>query len=141
MKSPRRVIVSLAFALVILAPARIHAWELPVPLICQEQSCWCWAACTEAMLKYFDTAPSVAQCDIADYARQRHGWGGGTCAPCCVDPSHVTCCNRDNCMYDALGCIDDLLLHWSVPSTGSPGALDIPETREEIKNCRPFIIN
>ncbi|MCK4413553.1 MAG: right-handed parallel beta-helix repeat-containing protein [Candidatus Eisenbacteria sp.] len=139
MKSSSRGIILLALALAMCASPSAEARILPVPLVCQEQSNWCWAGCTQATIDYYEQV-STLQCLIADYACNRHGWCA-TCN-CCENPADPTCCNRGNCMYGAPGCIQDLLSNWGVSSVGSVGALSLATIGSEIDtNCRPFIIN
>jgi|GEM_PF-2671023 len=133
-----------ALALAVAIPCVSHARVLDVPLRCQEQSNWCWAACSEAVIDYY--AGTASQCQIAHQACIRHSpaW----CTPCtqtpnycCLYPSDPSCCNKSNCMYGVGGCIQDLLTVWGINSTGSSGWLSLATIQSELDNCRPFIIN
>ncbi|AFE07198.1 hypothetical protein COCOR_06888 [Corallococcus coralloides DSM 2259] len=55
---------------------------LPVPAYTQQQSMWCWAACIEMVLTYYNTA-AVQQCEIVNYGVQR--------TDCCSNPSSGWC--------------------------------------------------
>ncbi|OGX85080.1 hypothetical protein BEN47_15290 [Hymenobacter lapidarius] len=55
---------------------------LNVPMIMQEQSNWCWAACADMLLYYYGN-PGVTQCQLAN-------WAFGQTA-CCQIPSSTIC--------------------------------------------------
>ncbi|MBU1700718.1 MAG: C39 family peptidase [Candidatus Eisenbacteria bacterium] len=150
MKDSKRVALLLTLALmvfvfIILAPGRGAAKFLSVPVVGQEQTNWCWAACTEAVLDYY--AISAEQCDIANAACSDHSpsWCSSCVSDpdyCCNNPGHATCCNKSNCMYGAPGCLADLLATWGLGSAGYAGVLSLSTIRNDINvNCRPIIIN
>ena len=137
MKSSKVLMGTLALTLLAVLPIVVGARTLPVPLRCQEQTNWCWAACSQAVLDYYGN--TIAQCDIANYASSRNGWC--TTNICCTNPGSTTCCNKGNCMYGANGCISDILAHWGVNNAGTAAALSVTTVRSEINtNYRPFVI-
>jgi hypothetical protein len=144
MRSSRKAVVLLVLALIASAPSLVSTRVLPVKLTGQEQTNWCWAACTHAVIEYYEFV-STLQCYIASYACQRHAWCTACISDydyCCDHPTSTSCCNKGNCMYGAAGCIDDLLLSWGLNSTGSENELSLASIRSEINDdCRPFIVN
>ena len=108
-------------------------------LVGQEQSNWCWAACSNAILYFYDS--DTTQCEIANYARQQQSW----CTKDCCDYPSSSCCNRANCLYGANGNIDDILNNFgSIGSIGHDSALTVGQIIHEFcwwhHHCRPFII-
>jgi len=55
---------------------------IPVPMIKQEQTQWCWAGCADMGLDYYGNA-GIRQCDLANWA---FGLSG-----CCSTPSSSLC--------------------------------------------------
>ena len=55
---------------------------IDVPRIKQEQPNWCWAACAEMVLRYYDR-PAIRQCDFANELFDR--------TECCAEPSSPDC--------------------------------------------------
>ena len=65
---------------------------LGVPLFLQQQSEWCWAACT-AMIAAFFNKPTVKQCELANFLQQQ--------TTCCDNPGSSACnqpCQNQNIM-------------------------------------------
>ncbi|WP_172652936.1 papain-like cysteine protease family protein [Rhodococcus opacus] len=62
--------------------APLGAPPLSVPLIYQEQTNWCWAACTEMILRYHNET-RYRQCDFASWLFGQSG--------CCSYPSSSIC--------------------------------------------------
>jgi len=58
---------------------------LNVPYIKQEQSQWCWAACMQMGLRFFDPTDPTTQCKLANDAFELTG--------CCDSPSSSLCNN------------------------------------------------
>lgn len=106
------------------APPPLGAKVLNVPLIMQEQTQWCWAACADMVLHYYGNV-AVRQCDLAN-------WLFGL-SDCCSVPSS-SLCNRpcqvsDVCrVYNAFG-----LRCYSGSGTISFGAIQF-----EIDQNRPL---
>ena len=112
---------------------------LNVPIKGQEQSLWCWAACSQAVLAYYGT--NVFQCDIVNYTCQQRNWCD-TC-DCCSDPTDPTCCNRVNPGYGLPGTVDDILNHFgSIGSSVFVRCLTVNEIINELcfPHCSPIII-
>lgn len=93
-----------------------------VPVYTQEQSNWCWAACS-AML-YWAYAPGVqSQCTLVGVSRdQENGnWLGGcgnlssSTASACTSPLTF---NSPQSIYGCAGSIESILDNYSVSSTG-----------------------
>ena len=55
---------------------------IDVPQIAQEQTNWCWAACIEMVLRYYDKG-AVQQCELANELFGR--------SDCCSEPSSPGC--------------------------------------------------
>jgi len=100
---------------------------LSVPKTKQEQTNWCWAGCSSAVLSYF--GKKIKQCYIADFAQSK--------VTCCSNPSG---CNKANSIISGKGCIADILKHWCVNSTGVASVLTFAGCQTEINDKRPFII-
>ena len=81
---------------------------LPLPIVTQEQSLWCWAACSQAILQYYGT--TVNQCSIVDWARQQNQWGDDNCC----DNGSGSICNQGNPTDEGDGSVDAILNHWGV---------------------------
>jgi hypothetical protein len=61
------------------------ATALPVPMLKQEQTLWCWAACVQMILRYDQPHSTVTQCMLANTA-----FGNRSC---CSSPQS-SLCNR-----------------------------------------------
>ncbi len=93
-----------------------------VPVYVQEQTQWCWAACS-AML-YWAYAPGTqSQCTLVGVARDKENgniFGGcnslsnSTASPC-TSPATF---NSPQSMYGCDGSIESILDNYSIPSTG-----------------------
>jgi len=105
------------FTLALVALALPHlgrAAVLDVPLTPQEQTNWCWAASTKAVLSYY--LKPVEERQLAQRACLLNGWS--TACDCWTDPSGGTC-NQANGICASLygaGAIDGLLSNWGIPS-------------------------
>jgi len=105
---------------------------LGVPETIQEHSNWCWAASSKAVLDYYGSVQT--QCAIANWA-----WGRNDCCGN-NDFNWSHACNQANCMYGGSGCIDDILSHWGVSSSGHGSAFSWDTVVARIDVCRPFVI-
>ncbi len=103
---------------------------LSVPSKIQEQTNWCWAGTSQAVLSYYGT--EISQCLIANYA-----W---SLATCCEAPANSTTCNQYNTMWGNTGSLQDILSHWGVASTPVSSALTEDTARSEINSGRPFLM-
>ena len=125
MKSFAAVISALALLAVAL-PAPVSARVLAVPVRTQQQSEWCWAGCTQAILFYY--GHSVTQTTIAQYGTNgrnipNYGWGSGW-----IDG---TWCRGNDLILNHFG---------SINSTGRNYPLAQTTVTSEINAGRPFII-
>jgi hypothetical protein len=107
---------------------------LNVPKKTQEQTNWCWAGSSQAVLEYYGTI--VSQCTIADWVRQNNSWGSDNC---CFNPSG-SICNQPNYMYYYSGSLQYILIHWSVNNYPVDSYLSQSTIVAEINNRRPFIM-
>ena len=119
--------VMLSFML--FSPEKLAAKKkvVKVPLAFQEQSQWCWAACSNSILRYFKK--TISQCSIANYA-----WSSDSC---CKNPNP---CNKGNYMYGKAGSLKGILDHWCVSSKKQKGSLPYWFLKKEIESKRPIII-
>lgn len=103
---------------------------LSVPVKIQEQSNWCWAASSQAIISYY--GKTLNQCDISNYA-----W---SLSSCCSDPSNQSTCNKNNYTYGESGSVQDILSHWGVSSQAYDTYLSEDMVMSEINAGRPFVI-
>lgn len=94
-----------------------------VPQIKQEQSNWCWAACAEMVLRYYDGS-AVRQCEFANELFDR--------TECCLEPSSPAC-NRPCEMLD----ISNLYLSKHIHSKLLEKAVPFFKLQSEIDADRP----
>ncbi|HUR82319.1 MAG TPA: papain-like cysteine protease family protein [Thermoanaerobaculia bacterium] len=66
----------------LLDSAALTTTALPVPFYLQQQSLWCWAACVDMAVVYYNTA-AVQQCEIVNYTLAR--------TDCCSNPGSGWC--------------------------------------------------
>jgi predicted outer membrane repeat protein len=130
----RLLILALA---ALAAQAAVRAAVLEVPLTPQEQNNWCWAACTKAVLSYYQKP--VEERQLAHFACLRNGWS--TSCDCWNDPGG-SACNQANgiCTADYAGAIQNLLANWGLSSTCGQGtcSFDSLEARIDTQH-RPLI--
>lgn len=109
----KKRVLTLMLAALALPPAA-RALVLDVPLTPQEQSNWCWAACTKAVLGYYQRP--VEQRQLAHLACMVNGWSTG--CDCWTDPAGSSCNQVNgictNQTYPAA--IEGLLANWGLPS-------------------------
>ena len=94
-----------------------------VPQIIQEQSNWCWAACVEMVIRYYNE-PATQQCEFANELFNR--------TECCSDPSSPNC-NRPCETRD----ISNLYLRKHIHSKFVEDAVPFSELQSEIDADRP----
>lgn len=120
--------VVLLLLLMGLAQSAMAAQKLlAVPLRVQAQDQWCWAGCSNAVLKYYTKA--IKQCYLANFAWKRKD--------CCRTPAK---CNASNAMYGTAGSLQAILNHWCISSSPLAKALTFAQCRSQINNNRPFIL-
>ena len=109
---------------------------LTISLTKQEQTNWCWAASSKAILDYYKFVKS--QCEIAEWTRTTALPDFGN-TNCCVDPNQG--CNQDNWNYGHAGSIQDILIHFGNlqnDGTNSPSTLE--QITSDIQKNRLFVI-
>ncbi|MBK9579860.1 MAG: C39 family peptidase [Fibrobacterota bacterium] len=109
---------------------------LDVPEVIQEQTEWCWAGTTNAVLRYYKTP--LKQCEIANYTRTTATFHDFGTADCCTSPKGA--CNYWNYNWGEPGSIQEILKHWGVNNTGRGGSLTLSAARTELDAKRPFIV-
>ncbi|MCK4606674.1 MAG: VCBS repeat-containing protein, partial [candidate division Zixibacteria bacterium] len=112
----------------------VNALTLPVPVVAQEQTEWCWAGVARATLLYFST--DVQQCDIVDWTRVQAGWGADDC---CNNPGGEIC-NQPNEFYGAAGSLEDILYNWGVETATHDSALTGAQIENAIDAGTPFLM-
>jgi hypothetical protein len=121
----------------LLAVIDLKGQILPVTLVIQEQTQWCWAAVSKCALDYY--GHPVSQCAIAEYTRTTATWHNFGTQKCCDVPSGN--CNYWNYDWGESGSISDILKHFgSINIIGASDSLSISDISMELKNVRPFII-
>ena len=91
-----------------------NAQTLELSLVEQEQTNWCWAASSEAIIEYYiDT--DVNQCDIANWVREAEDWSNTNCCDFPGDPDSCNQVINDLGKYSG-GSIRTILQNWGVNS-------------------------
>lgn len=149
-----KLIIAFSFLIacfMLLYAAPTMATVLPLPMVQQLQTNWCWAAGTQAIENYYDKTAS--QCDMANYLLTRQY--GYLPENCClyaalslpIDPPHR--CNQGNFLLysEPVGNVQEIMsTKYSTPSTaldglhGGVGALSQSEVNTEIQTGRPFMM-
>jgi hypothetical protein len=109
---------------------------LDVPQVFQEQTEWCWAGTSTAVLRYY--GKTVQQCDVVNYTRQTATWHDFGKDDCCLKPSGA--CNYWNYNYGYPGSISEILGKWGVPNRSVGKPLTLQEAARELDAKRPFIL-
>lgn len=128
----RSAVLLFAFASTALSAGVV----LDVPQVFQEQTEWCWAGTSTAVLRYY--GKTVQQCDVANYTRQTATWHDFGKDDCCVKPSGA--CNYWNYNYGYPGSISEILGKWGVPNRSVGKPLTLQEAARELDAKRPFIL-
>jgi ABC-type bacteriocin/lantibiotic exporter with double-glycine peptidase domain len=119
----KRLLLAGGLALVLLWTNVALATVLNVPQRYQEQTQWCWAGCSQAILEYYGTIRT--QTEIAQYGTDGANiwnWLYGSS----TDPT------RNG--------IDLILLHFAGLSTTPHATISEPQVQTEITARRPFVI-
>lgn len=132
-KSNRR---AMALLLALVSPTLAINAVLDVPQVFQEQTEWCWAGTSSAVLRYY--GQTVKQCEIANFTRQTATWHDFGTDDCCLKPSGA--CNYWNYNYGYPGSISDILKKWGVPNRSVGKPLTLQEAERELEAKRPFIL-
>jgi len=125
-----------ALCLSLLLPVVAGSQVLSVPLVVQEQSEWCWAAVSSAVLGYYKKP--LSQCEIAEYTRTKATWHDYGQVNCCTSPSGT--CNYWNYNWGYPGSIQDILQNNGIDNAGNAGALTLAQIKTEVAARRPFVI-
>ncbi len=96
---------------------------LDVPYFQQEQSEWCWAACTEMVATYLGIA-NVRQCELANFL---HGQTN-----CCQEPGSDAC--NQPCPYEGIGPVYG---HLNVNCISDPFPENVQVIQRELLAGRP----
>ncbi|MCK5057457.1 MAG: C39 family peptidase [Candidatus Aminicenantes bacterium] len=131
--------ISLFFLIFFVISAAGFSQVLDVPECEQEQTMWCWAGTSQAVLYYYGS--DIEQCDIAEYTRVNADWHDFGAVYCCLDPTQG--CNYANYIYGETGSIEMILYDLVDPAIetyGFYGTLSETEVADEIAGNRPFII-
>ncbi len=128
----RPAIVSWLFAAIFLAPFVAFAdVQLPVQRVIQEETNWCWAAVSSAILNRYGIWPGDGQCTIANFAKGQSN--------CCNDPAPCNDGHSDSG-------IEDIFDHWglnvSLLSLFDHVLFVTSDTQiaDELSAGRPFVI-
>ena len=109
---------------VIVAAPPLGVTNLNVPLIKQEQTEWCWAACADMVSDFYGNA-AVCQCEFAN-------WLFGL-SDCCSVPSS-SLCNRPAEVTDVCGVYNA----FGVQCASSSGTISLAALQYEIDQGRPI---
>lgn len=124
-------------AIALCLPLASQAEFLLVPETYQEQTEWCWAGTSSAILSYYQKP--MAQCEIANYTRtQAVSWHDFGTENCCTNPKGK--CNYWNYNYGYPGSIQEILRSKGIENRGTARALSLQEVRTELAAKRPFVI-
>ncbi|MFZ1678528.1 MAG: C39 family peptidase [Saprospiraceae bacterium] len=112
---------------------------MSIPEVIQEQTNWCWAACTKCILGYYNY--SFSQCEIAEYTRSV----STSCNPnnygsvnCCTNPNQG--CNQWNYNWGCPGSMQDILIHFGNITTYSLGStITTAQIHVETASNHPFL--
>ena len=101
----------------------LGARTLNVPQIAQEQRYWCWAACTDMVLHYYDN-PDARQCEFANWLFQQ--------TQCCEDPTSPAC--DRGCYANQVAAVYG---NWNILSAHIEGTVPFADLQAEIDAGRP----
>ena len=108
---------------------------LPVSVVTQEQTNWCWAAVSKCLLNYYgDTA---TQCAIAEFTRTTATWHNYGISSCCDDPSLG--CNYVNNNAGSPGSIQDIIPYFGGYPIYEAPPLSFLEMKLQLGHYTPFI--
>jgi hypothetical protein len=108
-----------------LKPSRpgARAERTGVPMIIQEQSNWCWAACADMVVHYYGF-PVVRQCDFANWLFGQSG--------CCFAPGS-SLCNRPCSEAD----VSLIYFNWGIQSSLVASSVPYSVLDSETVSSRP----
>jgi len=102
---------------------------LPVKEKFQEETQWCWAGVSQAVLKYYKK--NKKQGVIANFA-----WGRKDCNKKPVPAN----CNQPNYMYGTKGSIQGILNHWGVSCVSTAKHLAFIKVKKQINEHPPKVV-
>ena len=115
------------------APAQV----ISIPRTIQEQTQWCWAACSKGVLDYYKFPKT--QCEIAEWVRNTATFHNFGQVNCCVDPSKG--CNYWNYNFNETGSIQEILVHFgNLQNQGYGRPLTLDEMKSDIQKNRLCVI-
>ncbi|MEI6456560.1 MAG: C39 family peptidase [bacterium] len=132
----KKIILLLAVQACIYLSAQAQQ-VLPISQTKQEQTNWCWAASSKAILDYYKFVK--LQCEIAEWTRTVAFPTYGE-VDCCQDPNQG-CNNKDgNYNFGRAGSIQEILIHFGNLQNqgGLPSTLE--EITSDIQKNRLFVI-
>ena len=135
-KEPRIILVMISAAWLLVFSSSVSAEVLAVKEIFQEQTSWCWAACSEAVIEYYGSA--INQCTIADWAREQNEWGEADC--CLPEDASDPICNHSNSMFMVAGSLRNILIHWGVDNYPHYDYIIVHEIDSLIHGHMAFVI-
>lgn len=97
--------------------------SINVPMIKQEQTQWCWAACTDMIVHFYGNA-GLRQCDCAAWLFANN--------TCCISPSSSPC-NRPCQVND----VSRVLAQFGVRSSSRNGTVPSLTLKNEVAAGRP----
>jgi hypothetical protein len=117
-----------------------EAVVLPVNATRQEQTQWCWASSTQAIVRWL--GGNVNQCTLADELRVESGWGYDQCCSygfrTLQYPGYV--CNQpNNLFYPGYLPVEQMLLDRDIDTTPINGTITQNAVQTEVNAGRPFI--
>jgi Papain-like cysteine protease AvrRpt2 len=138
-----------AGSLVLLGTLFTSSWAaaqvaLPVPVIQQSQSEWCWATSAQAILQYHQQE-AISQCQIADWLEMNNGWTDSSAGRAAQPDSNYCCQYPSSCDFaeDSPGASEllgefDIPGAWAAGSSGSPPAT-FAQLQTELNRGDPII--
>jgi hypothetical protein len=122
-----------------ISEAQAASKYLNATLQYQEKSNWCWAACTQMIMKYrarhFDE-----QCEIVELARSRNTSQWGNTA-CCLNPDAGCNAGQPNDMTPTgAGTTRELLGYHNIATGSYSRSLTYAESKTQINASTPFIV-
>jgi hypothetical protein len=135
-----RSILAIAITVISLSTAAVATAQtgkiLAVPSVSQlPQTNWCWAASSQAVLSFTGNAPGM--CSVADWARQRNGWGNDNC---CTNPTGAICNQPNNLFGGSGGSVQNILEHWGADSSSYYRSLSLSEVQDAIDADSPIMV-
>lgn len=119
------------------------AMILPLPMVTQQQTNWCWAGSTKAIENYYGIAAN--ECDMASYLEERNYWGSEDCcqyAPLSLLNSNnagYAECNQGNYFAASPGSVSEIMSYqYGTPNNVVNTYLSQSAVQTEIYAGRPF---